>query len=82
MEELKLDDLVNEDIPNSIKIVIIRNELSAWLNTRYTLRLRHRVNKSINPDDTNTLDRITEELVKCEKAIDMLTKDLKTFDKE
>jgi len=82
MEELMLEDLNAEDIPHTIKLAIMHNELSTWMNTRYTLRLRHRVNKSINPEDTNTLEVITTELVKCEKAIDMISKEIKVLDKE
>ena len=60
---------MDTEIPNEIKIQIIRQEIAMYKNTCYQLEMRHRVNKKLG----NTLEQlkgIEEELTKANIALD------------
>jgi len=64
-----------QPIPLDRQHMIIVNELEMWRNTRYQLQLRYRVNTGIgSPPDV--MKSIEAELVRCEKAIDLLKAEL------
>jgi len=64
-----------QSIPIDRQQAIIVNELEMWRNTRYQLQLRYRVNIGIG-SPPETLKQLEAELVRCEKAIDLLKAEL------
>jgi hypothetical protein len=69
------------DISPNVKLAIMDQERQGWLNTRYQLQLRHRVNTSIGSDPA-ILKQIETELMRCEQAIDILTKEMEIVENE
>ena len=62
-------------IPLDRQAVIIINELEMWRDSRYLLQLRHRVNTGLGASP-GVMKPIEDELVRCEKAIDILKVEL------
>jgi len=50
---------------------IINREIEMWSNSKYQLIVQHKVLKSID-DDRTRIEAIEKELIKCEKALDVL----------
>ena len=61
---------MDEEVTLEAKQAIIEQEKIMWVNTRYQLQLRHRVQKALG--GTDVLEQIEKELEKCEKALDVL----------
>ena len=53
------------------KLAIIDEEIRAYVNTRYQLQLRHRVNRSLGNE--KAVEAIEADLVNIEKALDLLS---------
>jgi len=53
------------DVPKSVRIQLVKQDLQMWKNTRFQLEMRHRVNKRIG-NETKDLE---SEMVKAETAI-------------
>jgi len=70
-----MDTQPTQPIPLERQQAIIVNELEMWRNTRYQLQLRYRVNKGIESTQ-DVMQAIEAELVRCEKAIDILKAEL------
>lgn len=58
------------DIDPAIQQHILEDELSTWRNTRYMYQVRYRVYQGLG--DAESTKRIEAELIKCERAIDMI----------
>jgi hypothetical protein len=60
------------EISPEVKRALIENEITLWRNTAYQAQLRHRVNKKLGADE-QALKALEDELLKAEKAVDILT---------
>lgn len=60
------------------KQVMIKQDLTMWINTRWLQTMRHRMQKRIG-DLPALLKPIEDDLIRTEKMIDMLTEELKTI---
>ena len=65
-----------QPIPLDRQQAIIINELDMWHNTRYQLTLRFRVNSDPLVERPGVLKEIEAELIRCERAIDILKAEL------
>lgn len=70
--------IINEDVPQFVKHNIILQEIQMYKNTRYQLQLRHRVQKAIG-GTADQLKAIEDELLNCEKALDLLKSELESL---
>ena len=68
-----------QPIPLDRQQAIIVNELEIWRNTRYQLQLRYRVNSDPMVERPGALKEIEAELIRCERAIDILKSELDTL---
>ena len=60
------------EIDQNIKIEILKQELTIYENTKYLLKIRYRVNKTL--ENTEAMKATEDELVKIERAIEELNK--------
>ena len=70
-----MDTQTTQPIPLDRQQAILVNELEMWRNTRYQLQLRYRVNQGID-SPPEVMKSIEAELVRCEKALDLLKSEL------
>lgn len=69
----------DNDVPIEAKRAIVRQEISMHRNTIYLLQVRHKVNKRLsNPPEV--LKQIEDEIVKEERAVDILGEELAGLD--
>jgi len=74
-----MDTQPTQSIPLDRQQAIIVNELEMWRNTRYQLQLRWKVNADPIIARPEILKEIESELIRCERAIDILKTELDTL---
>lgn len=65
----------NIEIPNEIKNVLLRNEISLHENSAWIVQIRYNVNKKLGVP-AEELKLLVDEIVKHEQAIDLLKLEL------
>jgi hypothetical protein len=73
-----VSNILGDEIPIEVKRSIIDQERKLYLNTRYQLQVRYRVNKTIGAEQA-VLQDLEKELTRCEKIIDALAAELEAL---
>lgn len=63
---------VTEEVAPEVKLVIIQQERTLWMNTREMMSIRYRVSKRMN--NKEGMESAEKELTNCETALDELQK--------
>jgi len=63
---------VSEEVAPEVKLVIIQQERTLWMNTREMMSIRYRVSKRMNSKEG--MESAEKELTNCETALDELQK--------
>jgi len=61
----------DNDLAPQVKLALIQREIMEWKQLRYTMEIRHRVNKRVGAPP-ETMSAVEQELERCEKALDAL----------
>ena len=62
---------MENDLAPEVKLALLQREVVEWQQLRYTLEVRHRVNKRIGAP-AEAMEPIAKDLERCEKALDAL----------
>ena len=76
-----MSNILDIEPDNNTKLVLLGQEVNMLVNTRWQLRMRHRVNKGIG-SDKSVLDSIEAELERCEKYLAKLSEEVEALTKE
>jgi len=76
-----VSNILDLEPDNQTKLVLLSQEVNMYVNTRWQLQMRHRVNKSIGADKS-VLDAIQADLEKCEKYLAKLDNEAQALSKE
>lgn len=68
------------DIPNEVKIDVLRAEIEGWKNSRYQQQMRHRVFKQLK--NKEQMKVIETELTGIETALDVLRQEWRALTDE
>jgi len=76
-----VSNILDLEPDNQTKLVLLSQEVSMYINTRWQLQMRYRVSKSIGTDKS-VLDAIQADLEKCEKYLARLDDETQALSKE